>query len=77
MSKFVAEYEVIEPTVGVMMPLMELAESDPKQMQFKLAQTCVLKDGKPIGEALNDLPMSTYLKLVTAIMSMVSGDEGK
>ena len=75
-SKQVEGFTLIEPTVGHMMPNMDLIESNPKEFQYRLAKMCILKDGKPIGDALDELPISTYMKLVTALMELFNG-EGK
>jgi hypothetical protein len=76
MNKQVGEYTVNEPTVGDMMPIMELLDKDPKQFQLQLAMKCVYLDGQPLGEDINELPISTYMKVVAALMELFNG-EGK
>lgn len=75
-SKALEGYTLIEPTVGHMMPNMDLIESNPKEFQYRLAKLCILKDGQPIGDALDALPISTYMKLISALMELFNG-EGK
>ena len=75
-SKQVGKYTVNEPTVGDMMPIMDLIESDSRQFQLQLAMRCVTVDGKPLGDAINALPISEYMKLIAALMELFNG-EGK
>jgi hypothetical protein len=75
-SKQVGKYTINEPRVGDMMPIMDLIEKDPKQFQLQLAMKCVMLDGKPIGEGINELPISEYMSIVAALMELFNG-EGK
>ncbi len=76
MNKQVGEYTINEPKVGDMMPIMDLIDKDPKQFQLQLAMKCVSVNGQPIGEKINELPISVYMKLVAALMELFNG-EGK
>lgn len=69
------EYTIKEPTVGVLFPIMDLMEKDPKAFQLGLVKTCVNVNGGPIGEGINDLGLGTYLKLMQEVLE-VSGLSG-
>ena len=75
-STQIGKYVINEPTVGDMMPIMDLIDKDPKQFQLQLAQRCVMLDGKAIGEGINQLSISEYMKIVAALMELFNG-EGK
>jgi len=71
-------YTVEEATVGEMIPIMDLMQEDPKAFQTELIKRVVKVDGVPIGEDLNNLPLSVYMKLIPHVMDMQGfGDEGK
>jgi hypothetical protein len=65
-------YEIKEPTVGVLFPIMDLMEKDPKAFQIGLVKSCVYIDGQSIGEGVNDLGLGTYIKLMQTVLE-VSG----
>jgi hypothetical protein len=69
-------YDIKEPTVGVLFPIMDLMEKDPKAFQLGLVKSCVYVNGAPIGEAVNDLGLAVYIKLMTAVLEVsgLSGD---
>lgn len=71
-SKELLGYTVVEPTVGVMFPLMKIMESDPQKFQLELAKSAIHKDGVALGEGINDIGISDYMKLMNAVME-VSG----
>jgi hypothetical protein len=61
-------YEIKEATIGQLLPIFPLIETDPKSFQFELVKVCVYKDGQPIGAAAADLPVSEYMKLAIGVM---------
>jgi hypothetical protein len=65
-------YEIVEPTVGVLFPIMDLMEKDPKSFQLGLVKNCVHVSGQPLGDGVNALGLGTYIKLMTAVLE-VSG----
>lgn len=69
-------YEIKEPTVGVLFPIMDLMEKDPKAFQIGLVKSCVFVNGAPIGEGINDLGLGTYIKLMQDVLEVsgLSGD---
>lgn len=69
-------YEIKEPTVGVLFPIMDLMEKDPKAFQIGLVKNCVNVNGAPIGEAVNALGLGTYIKLMQSVLE-VSGLSGE
>ena len=71
-SKELLGYTVVEPTVGVMFPLMKIMDTDPQKFQLELAKAAIFKDGKALGNSVNDLGISEYMKLMNAVME-VSG----
>jgi hypothetical protein len=78
-KKVIGEYEIHEPTVGVMMPLMSIMNEDSSKFQLELAKACIYKNGKPIGDALLDMGMKDYMKLILEVMAIsgLSGDDEK
>jgi len=79
-TKTVGEYEVREPLVGDIRPIMAMMSKAPEDFQFELAKRCIFKDGGAIGDAIAAIPFSQYVPLMTAVME-VSGfstpsDEG-
>jgi len=78
-KKVIGEYEIHEPTVGVMMPLMDMMNEEPSKFQLELAKSCIYKDGKPIGDALLEMGMADYMKLILEVMAIsgMSGDDEK
>jgi hypothetical protein len=69
-------YDIKEPTVGVLFPIMDLMEKDPKAFQLGLVKSCVNVNGTPIGEAVNDLGLAAYIKLMTAVLEVSGLSEG-
>ena len=61
------KYTIRKPTVGDLRSInaSEISESE---MPFKLAERCILADGKPIGEeGLNNLPVDVFEGLMAEI----------
>lgn len=76
----IGDYLVKEPTVGVIMPLMDTLSEDPRGFQQSLAKACIFVAGspEPIGDGLNSLPISDYIALQAAVMEVSGfGDSGK
>ena len=71
-TKELLGYTVSEPSVGTIFPLMKIMESDPQKFQLELAKVSILKDGKALGDAVNNLGISEYMQLMNAVME-VSG----
>ena len=69
-SKIVGEYEVREPLVGDVRPIMGLMSKEPESFQFELAKRCIFKDGASIGDAIGEIPFSQYVPLMTAVMEL-------
>ncbi len=65
-------YTIKEPTVGVMFPIMDLMETDPKQFQMELAKASIFVNGVSIGDKILDLGLGDYLKLISEVVN-VSG----
>ena len=63
-------YVIKEPTVGVLFPIMDYMETDPKKFQMELAKASIELDGAPIGDRLLDLGLGEYLKLITEVISL-------
>jgi hypothetical protein len=63
-------YELREPTVGVLFPIMSLMEKDPAGFQIGLVKGSIFKDGQPLGEAVNDLGISDYMALMTEVINL-------
>ena len=75
-TKELLGYTVAEPTVGKLFPIMKLLDTDPQQFQLELAKASIMKDGQPIGDAINDLGIREYMELMKAVLS-VSGFDGE
>ena len=73
------KYEIKELSIGQLLPIMDLIQSDPKRFQMEMVKLSVCKDGAPLGEAAMDLPVSEYLKLAADAMAAhdFSGEEKK
>ena len=68
-------YTVRELSVRELMPMME-GGIEGSDFQMALLKTCVTDGGgNPIGDALMDLGVSTYMKLVNAAMRVNGMDE--
>lgn len=63
-------YELREPTVGVLFPLMSLMEKDPQAFQLGLVKGSIFKDGAPLGDAVNNLGISEYMTLMTEVIAL-------
>jgi hypothetical protein len=63
-------YELREPTVGVLFPIMELMEKDPKAFQLGLVKGSIFKDGQPLGDEVLNLGLSDYMKLMTEVVDL-------
>ena len=51
-TKIVGEYEVREPLVGDVRPIMGLMSKAPEDFQFELAKRCIYKDGVVLGDEI-------------------------
>ncbi len=74
------KYEIKEITIGAMLPIMGLIETDSKQFQLEMVKQCVYKDGKPLGDEALNLPISEYMSLAVKVMEvndLGGGKEGK
>jgi hypothetical protein len=63
----VGEYEVREPMVSDMEPIMAMMEANPKQAQKEMVKRFVFKDGSPIGENVDQITFKNYFKLLKAV----------
>jgi hypothetical protein len=63
-------YELREPTVGVLFPIMAQMEKDPAAFQLGLVKGSIFKDGEALGDAVNDLGISEYMTLMTAVIEL-------
>jgi hypothetical protein len=63
-------YELREPTVGVLFPIMNLMEKDPQAFQLGLVKGSIFKDGQPLGEEVLNLGLSDYMALMTAVIDL-------
>jgi hypothetical protein len=63
-------YELREPTVGVLFPIMSLMEKDPAGFQIGLVKGSIYKDGKALGDEVNNLGISEYMTLMTAVIEL-------
>ena len=61
-------YEIKELTIGQMLPIFDLIQSDPKKFQMEMVKQAVCKDGQPLGDAALNLPLSEYMKLAIEVM---------
>lgn len=78
-TKIVGAFEVREPLVGDVRPIMGLMSKSPEEFQFELAKRCIFKDGDAVGDTIGDIPFSQYVPLMTAVMELsgfMQGDEG-
>jgi hypothetical protein len=63
-------YELREPTVGILFPIMDLMEKDPQAFQLGLVKNSIFKDGQPLGEDVLNLGLSDYMKLMTDLIEL-------
>ena len=63
-------YEVKEPTVGVLFPILNLMEKSPQDFQMALVKKCIYTNGQPIGEAVNSLGLTDYMALMAAVLEV-------
>jgi hypothetical protein len=64
-------YTIKEPTVGVLFPIMDMMEKDPKGFQIAMVKGSVFKeDGTPLGDGLMDLGLSDYMALMTEVIAI-------
>jgi hypothetical protein len=78
-NRIVGEYEVREPLVGDVRPIMGLMTKAPEDFQFELAKRCIYKDGANIGDEIANIPFSQYVPLMTAVMELtgfMAGEAG-
>lgn len=77
--KTLGEFEIREPLVGDVRPIMGLMSKSPEEFQFELAKRCIFKDGAAIGDEIGNVPFSQYVPLMTAVMELtgfMKADEG-
>jgi hypothetical protein len=67
-------YIIKEPTVGVLFPIMDLMEKDPKAFQMELVKGSIFKDDGVtlLGEGIMNLGLSEYMTLMQSVIE-VSG----
>ena len=72
-------YEIKELTIGQMMPIFDLIQTDPKKFQLEMVKAAAYVNGKPIGEDALNLPVSEYMKLAVQVMEKhnFGGEEEK
>ena len=64
-------YVIKEPTVGVLFPILDLMEKDPKAFQMGLVKGSIFKeDGTPLGEGIMDLGIGDYMTLMTEVVDV-------
>jgi len=63
-------YTIKEPTVGVLFPILDLMEKDPKEFQMQLAKASIFKNGVSIVDDINNLGLGDYLKLISEVISI-------
>jgi hypothetical protein len=63
-------YTIKEPTVGVLFPIMDLMETNPKQFQMDLAKASIFVNGQSIGDSILELGLGDYLKLIQAVIEL-------
>lgn len=67
-------FVVAEIAVGQMMPLMSKLNSEDEveaqEAQLDMMRVCILVDGEPIGDRLDELGISAYLKLAEDVMAI-------
>jgi hypothetical protein len=65
-------FVIKEPTVGVLFPIMDLMEKDPKAFQMELIKGALFQaDGvTPVGEGLMDFGLGDYMALVTEVVEV-------
>jgi len=77
MSKQFKEFEIVEPTVGVMMPIMNLMDTDSNKFIMELARGCVHKNGVPIGADLDAVSFADYKAMIPLLLEVAGFGEGK
>jgi hypothetical protein len=63
-------YELREPTVGVIFPIMNLMDKDPQAFQLGLVKGSIFKDGQPIGDRILALGIAEYMVLIQEVMAL-------
>ena len=63
-------YELREPTVGVLFPLMNLMEKDPQAFQLGLVKGAIFQNGQPLGDEVLNLGLSDYMALMTEVIEL-------
>jgi hypothetical protein len=63
-------YTIKEPTVGVLFPIMDLMEENPKEFQMQLAKASISVNGTSIGDGILELGLGDYLKLIQAVVEI-------
>ena len=66
------KYTVKEQSVGVIFPMMKLMDKDPQGFQLELAKASIYVNGAPSGDALLEMGLSEYMKLIGEVVN-VSG----
>ena len=74
------KYTVKTAKVGDVKDLQHLTSGDVYTYLYEAAKRLIIKDGQPIGEALDDMDNEDYMKLMPDVMKAVGfggDDEGK
>tara|TARA_B110000977_G_scaffold79854_1_gene107112 strand:+ start:65 stop:316 length:252 start_codon:yes stop_codon:yes gene_type:complete len=67
----IEDFEVHELAVREMLPIMKIMGEDTEEGQMHLLGAAVKINGEPIGvENVEELGMSSYMKLVTAVAEL-------
>jgi len=72
------EFTIREISIGEMMPIMSrLGGDDSEQAQLDMMKLCVIVNGQPIGDAISELGIRTYLELMSDVLEVNGMTEGK
>jgi|688.fasta_scaffold87268_6 hypothetical protein len=73
-------YTIKEPTVGILFPILDLMEKDPKGFQMGLVKGSIFKaDGTPLGDGILELGLSEYMTLMQEVIEVagLGNEQGK
>lgn len=71
-------YQVKEVTMGVMKHILpRLGKDNAVDAHLDMMKACVFCDGRPLGDAVEDLGLTTYMKLMPVVMEVNGMNEGK
>ena len=63
-----SNYTVKSPTVGDLRAIRKSSKDGDDDIEFMIAERCILEDGKPIGsDKLNVMDLGTFEKLMSQI----------